>query len=214
MTGYQSKRAAAQDKLAQPAQKPVAWMWRCKPYYDYPNWEVSLKRPADSGRDGNKKTDGYEDVPLYAAPPQPAQKPVAWLEPEWGEKICPEVGYEVTMTDDHPKDLGWIPLAAQPEQEPVAWQLWVGADTPPNAPMGWHFYNTYDSLRSAEVSARTINSYKQSPFAKVVPLYTAPPQRPWVGLTDKEAQLIYDMGRTPTGMMEMVEAKLKEKNNG
>ena len=65
MTGYQSKRAAAQDKLAQPAQEPVAW-----------------------------------------------------LEPEWGEKICPEVGYEVTMTDDHPKDLGWIPLVAQ--------RTWVG----------------------------------------------------------------------------------------
>ena len=55
---------------AQPAQEPVAWMWRCKPYCDYPNWEVSLKRPADSGRDGNKKTDGYEDVPLYTTPPQ------------------------------------------------------------------------------------------------------------------------------------------------
>ena len=40
-------------------------------------------------------------------------KPVAWLEPEWGEKICPEVGYEVTMTDDHPRDLCWIPLVAQ-----------------------------------------------------------------------------------------------------
>ena len=60
MTGYKSKRAAALDKLAQPAQEPVAW-----------------------------------------------------LEPEWGEKICPEVGYEVTMTDDHPRDLCWIPLYAQ-----------------------------------------------------------------------------------------------------
>ena len=39
-----------------------------------------------------------------------------------------------------------------------------------------------------------------------------PPQRPWVGLTDKEAQLIYDMGQTPTGMMEMVETMLKDKN--
>ncbi len=38
------------------------------------------------------------------------QEPVAWLEPEWGEKICPEVGYEVTMNDDHPRDLCWIPL--------------------------------------------------------------------------------------------------------
>jgi hypothetical protein len=36
--------------------------------------------------------------------------------------------------------------------------------------------------------------------------------RPWVGLTDEEFQMIYDMGRTPAGMMEMVEAKLKEKN--
>ena len=49
---------------------------------------------------------------------KPEQEPVAWLEPEWGEKICPEVGYEVTMTDDHPKDLCWIPL--YPKRE------WVG----------------------------------------------------------------------------------------
>ena len=49
-------------------------------------------------------------------------KPVAWLEPEWREKICPEVGYEITITDDHPKDLCWIPLYAHPPQgEPVAW---------------------------------------------------------------------------------------------
>ena len=46
------------------------------------------------------------------------QEPVAWLEPEWGEKICPEVGYEVTMTDDHPRDLCWIPLYPQ--------RTWVG----------------------------------------------------------------------------------------
>jgi len=44
------------------------------------------------------------------------------------------------------------------------------------------------------------------------PVYTTPLQRPWVGLTDAESQLIYDMGRTPTGMMKMVEAMLKDKN--
>ena len=45
------------------------------------------------------------------------------------------------------------------------------------------------------------------------PLYTSPPaQRIWVGLTDEEFQWIYDHGRTPAGMMELVEAKLKEKN--
>ena len=34
----------------------------------------------------------------------------------------------------------------------------------------------------------------------------------WVGLTDEEFQWIYDNGRTPSGMMEMVESRLKEKN--
>jgi hypothetical protein len=42
--------------------------------------------------------------------------------------------------------------------------------------------------------------------------WQAKAQRTWVGLTDEEAQWIYDNGRTPSGMMEMVEAKLKEKN--
>jgi hypothetical protein len=67
---------AIKQALAVPVQEPVAWMWRCKPYCDWPNWAVSLKRPADSGRDGHKRTEGYEDIPLYTTPPasQPAQK--------------------------------------------------------------------------------------------------------------------------------------------
>ena len=43
-------------------------------------------------------------------------KPIAWLEPEWGNKICPEVGYEITITSDHPKDLCWIPLYTAPRE--------------------------------------------------------------------------------------------------
>jgi hypothetical protein len=34
----------------------------------------------------------------------------------------------------------------------------------------------------------------------------------WVGLTDKEAQWIYDNCSTPSNLIDMVEAKLKEKN--
>jgi len=34
----------------------------------------------------------------------------------------------------------------------------------------------------------------------------------WVGLTDKEAQWLYDNCRTSSNLIEMVEAKLKEKN--
>jgi len=86
-----------------------------------------------------------------------SQEPVAWLEPEWREKICPEVGYEVTMTDDHPRDLCWIPL------------------------------------------------------------YTHPPQRTWVGLTDEERNAIeaatLDLHGVPKFFATAIEAKLKEKNN-
>jgi hypothetical protein len=103
---------------------------------------------------------------------QPEPEPVAWLEPEWGERICPEVGYEVTITADHPKDLCWIPL------------------------------------------------------------YPAPPQRDWQGLTDEEMNAAMDYWSDPVrsayggahsadgeyvGMIDTwryIEAKLKEKNGG
>jgi len=39
-------------------------------------------------------------------------------------------------------------------------------------------------------------------------------QRTWVGLTDEEAQWLYDNCRTPSNLIDMTEAKLKEKNNG
>jgi hypothetical protein len=43
-------------------------------------------------------------------------------------------------------------------------------------------------------------------------VYTHPPQRTWVGLTDEEAQWLYDNCRTPSNLIDMVEAKLKENN--
>jgi hypothetical protein len=62
--------AALKERLAQPEQEPVAWMWRVKNFCDWPNWSVSLKRPADSGHAQYPRTEGYEDIPLYTAPPQ------------------------------------------------------------------------------------------------------------------------------------------------
>jgi hypothetical protein len=52
-------------------------------------------------------------------------------------------------------------------------------------------------------------------------LYTTSPnvatplaaQRTWTGLTDAEAQWLYDNCRTPSNLIDMVEAKLKEKND-
>jgi hypothetical protein len=41
-----------------------------------------------------------------------------------------------------------------------------------------------------------------------------PQQRTWAGLTDEEAQWLYDNCRTPANLIDMTEAKLKDKNNG
>ena len=37
-------------------------------------------------------------------------------------------------------------------------------------------------------------------------------KRPWVGLTDAEAQWLYDNCRTPSNLIDMVETMLKDKN--
>jgi hypothetical protein len=66
------------------------------------------------------------------------QEPVAWLEPEWGEKICPEVGYEATMTEDHPRDLCWIPLYTAPTK-----REWVGLTEDESDDIYNAHHNTY-----------------------------------------------------------------------
>jgi hypothetical protein len=47
---------------------------------------------------------------------------------------------------------------------------------------------------------------------RIVPLYTHPPQRTWVGLTDDEIALINADYPHPQGFARAIEAKLKEKN--
>ena len=45
------------------------------------------------------------------------------------------------------------------------------------------------------------------------PLYTTPPQRTWVGLTDED-DIYWEDGGTLRDLVKAIEAKLKEKNNG
>jgi len=50
--------------------------------------------------------------------------------------------------------------------------------------------------------------------AKAVPLYTAPPKKEWVGLTDKEVvMLAYQSQENECNAIRLAEAKLKEKNS-
>jgi hypothetical protein len=65
----------------------------------------------------------------------------------------------------------------------------------------------------------TMSWWHEPPLPVGTPLYTYPPQRPWVGLTDEEIRdcLGSEAVRIPPGWSRLtraIEAKLKEKNNG
>ena len=90
------------------------------------------------------------------------------------------------------------PLYAQPAQEPVAW---VNTGELQGLTLG-HYSHVV--IYTDESTGRT-------------PLYTTPPQREWVGLTDEEVYM-----NCPNWLsqeqckdwIQQIEAKLKEKNNG
>jgi hypothetical protein len=91
--------------------------------------------------------------------------------------------------DECPK--GW-PKAAQPEQEPVAWV----------------HKGCLESIKDFDATI-----YANGGFDDAVPLYTTPPQRTWVGLTDEDIEMIVENKRAAHWeFVRQVEAKLKEKN--
>ena len=82
-----------------------------------------------------------------------------------------------------------IDSLAQPEQEPVAvWELQED---------GWDTICDGDWLETLPVGTK---------------LYTTPPQREWVGLTDDEINQCYADSYRGVLLHESIEAKLKEKN--
>ena len=90
---------------------------------------------------------------------------------------------------ENARELG---LDYEPEQEPVAWRAWV-SKFPQGTGSDW-VYVTKPIMKDS--------IHNQ-------PLYTTPPQRTWVGLTD------IDYAGLPleqVGLVRWAEAKLKEKN--
>ena len=99
----------------------------------------------------------------------------------------------------------------EPEQEPVAWELRAG--------------KTDRVLIEITNNPQRAHDWKAS-LEEVVPLYTTPPQREWVGLTDEEYKIIRygsdDSGERYISEIESyvddcakaIEAKLREKNGG
>ena len=86
------------------------------------------------------------------------------------------------------------------EQEPVAWMCQEYRD---DDQFGWR-----DEILF------TPPPNDPNYFRNIVPVYTTPPQRTWVGLTDEEMHDCWDTPLTPYGLQQAraMEAKLKEKN--
>lgn len=89
----------------------------------------------------------------------------------------------------------------QPEPEPVAWG--VPNTRPTEKAQFMMLLHSTDGVQYPEL---------------LVPFYTAPPQREWVGLTDEEINILFknSLKSIPTGVIwnisRTIEAKLKEKN--
>lgn len=87
---------------------------------------------------------------------------------------------------------------AQPEPEPVAW---------------WDGVGRFATAKEKDWDRRTGGILS---FGRDIPLYTAPPQREWQGLTDEEienfVQAVWPRKAVPADYIRAIEAKLKEKN--
>ena len=94
------------------------------------------------------------------------------------------------------------PECKKPEQEPVAWV--------DESAIRWL------ADRKGKVSAHCTTKLSAArSFEKPMPIYTTPPRREWVGLTDEEkAELDAEYGDDTLAHLDAIEAKLKEKNNG
>jgi len=136
------------------------------------------------------------DCPICGGGARAFPKQEAKDEP-W-EKFCDS---NCVWTDHHPD-------CKLSKDEPVAWRTFDGE--------GGYDYRTYENNEDYA------NDWdKRNPNHKgwVEPLYTTPPQRTWVGLTEEDLKLLSAEWRIVYGawmddFAKDIEAKLKEKNNG
>ena len=132
---------------------------------------------------------------------QSLQKPVAWMTiNEYGEED--DIHYE--NPEGHLLD-GWTykPLYTHPPTvQPEPLEYW-------NAVEGWV---KIDEVRKHFDAVGCGTIYKTAGEDRT-PLYTAPPQRPWVGLTDEEiTELSAFVYAGDPQYVRLIETKLREKN--
>jgi hypothetical protein len=121
------------------------------------------------------------------------------MDREYIIKMAREVGIPTGRIGGYDKELKRFAdlvaaAVAEPEQEPVAWA------------------NSND-LQNFDMKVRTGPDLHHT-----VPLYTTPPKREWVGLTDEEIDILscemVKGDKSVNWLCKVLEAKLKEKNHG
>ena len=101
------------------------------------------------------------------------------------------------------------------EKDSAAWWAWAGwkAAQTVQEPVAWLYPEGLEALQNG----KCWTAYPTEHEDCNIPLYTASPQRQWVGLTEFQFAEIYNKwndsnGSTPWGLNQALEAKLKELN--
>ena len=129
-------------------------------------------------------SDSYDD---YEAKLQLAE--YAW------EKRVVKTEHDKQIEIAQAYERGWNAALAQ--QEPVAWITNGG-----KGELWWHRSSKFDEEGNLI-----------GPNPDDIPLYTAPPKREWVGLTDDEMEALF-LNEDGVRFARDIEAKLREKNRG
>ena len=201
---------ALRAALAQPEQEHSASWWKHEVSNAFANGyekgRASTKQPEQAPTNNGRYLTGYKA--------QPEPEPVAWKDApsKIYLQVCEESNcdqpfdshIEISWCQDkiNDSDIPYvradIALSQPPEQEPA---VWIKKDR-----------------TSVEFSIMSADYMMKEGFD---PLYTAPPQREWQGLTDDEIQQTLwkelGIGQDDDEISEFaraIEAKLKEKNNG
>lgn len=112
---------ALEAELAKPEQEPVGFVrWSKEKEFFDTTYAPPRQTNQSCSECGKKESDGWAlyCVECVEKASKPEQEPVAWTQED---RIVPEIGYECTMTKEHPKDLGYSPLYTAPPRK-----QWVG----------------------------------------------------------------------------------------
>lgn len=117
----------------------------------------------------------------------------------YGNWVWPESALEQAKRNTT-ESIAALRQALEEKQEPVAWITNGG-----KGELWWHQSSKFDEEGNLI-----------GPNQDDIPLYTAPPKKEWVGLTDEEIHGIdgYEEDRKMYRFARVIEAKLKEKNRG